>query len=246
MIEGAQDGSFSPDGTKLAYSVYGAGITIPDLATGQPRRCPAPRNGDFNPIWSPDGKQIVFNRGMGIFDLFMVNLDGSDMRQLTHGGVQEWPVGWLPDGQLPLYRARPGERVRHLPAGRAERRQRRVRSQDNLKSISPDGKYILTSEKTFGDRWLVYISELDGSNRWLLNDSSLWVLTPIWSPDGQWLLALVYRNKGSGSRHRRADQPAHLPGDPPAAKSTAASSAGRSRRNNLANLTALQGFRMQP
>jgi hypothetical protein len=61
----------------------------------------------------------------------------------------------------------------------------------NLSSISPNGRYTLTSEKTFGDRWLVHVSELDGSNRWLLNDSGLWVLTPVWSPDGQWLLAGV-------------------------------------------------------
>jgi len=64
-------------------------------------------------------------------------------------------------------------------------------SHDNLQSISPDGRYLLTSEKTFGDRWQIYVSEMDGSNRWLLNDASLWVLTPIWSPDGQWLLASV-------------------------------------------------------
>ena len=61
---------------------------------------PGTANGDFNPIWSPDGAQIVFNRGMGIFDLFIVNLDGSNLRQITHGGVQEWPVGWLEDGSF--------------------------------------------------------------------------------------------------------------------------------------------------
>ena len=79
----------SPDGAKLAYSLIDGGILIRDLATGEDLPVPGTANGDFNPIWSPDGAQIVFNRGMGIFDLFIVNLDGSNLRQITHGGVQE-------------------------------------------------------------------------------------------------------------------------------------------------------------
>lgn len=190
VFEGAQDGAVSPDGSKLVYSVFGAGISVADLAAGQTAPVPGTGNGDFNPIWSPDGTQIVFNRGMGIFDLFMVKPDGSEMRQLTHGGVQEWPVGWLPDGKF-LYTV-PGRENEYdifqldVQSGAIEEY-----TQDNLGSISPDGRYTIMTEKTFGDRWLTYISELDGSNRWLLNDSSLWVLSPTWSPDGKWLLAGV-------------------------------------------------------
>ena len=97
-LPGVRDGSFSPDGAKLAYSLIDGGILIRDLTTGEDLPLPGTALGDFNPVWSPDGAQIVFNRGMGIFDLFIVNLDGSNLRQITHGGVQEWPVGWLPDG----------------------------------------------------------------------------------------------------------------------------------------------------
>ena len=82
---GVRDGSFSPDGAKLAYSLIDGGILIRDLTTGEDLP-PGTALGDFNPVWSPDGAQIVFNRGMGIFDLFIVNLDGSNLRQITHGG----------------------------------------------------------------------------------------------------------------------------------------------------------------
>jgi len=133
---------------------------------------------------------------MGVFDLFSIEPDGSNLRQLTQGGVQEWPVGWLPDGTL-LYTV-PGReneytiyRIDVHSSGANKGFDSQVFSRNNLSSISPDGKYILTSEKTFGDRWLIYVSDLDGSNRWLLNDPSLWVLTSVWSPDGQWLLAGV-------------------------------------------------------
>lgn len=191
VIKGAQDGSFSPDGSRLAYSTTNNGIWILDLSTGQTTAVPGTGNGDFNPMWSPDGKQFVFNRGMGIFDLFLVQPDGENLRQITHGGVQEWPVGWLPDGQHLLYTV-PGRENEYtvykvdVQSGESE-----MTSSLNTQSLSPDSSHILTSEKTFGDRWLVYISDMDGANRWLLNDSNLWVMTPVWSPDGQWLIAAV-------------------------------------------------------
>jgi len=190
VFEGAQDGAISPDGAKLVYSVFNAGISVADLVTSKTEQIPGTANGDFNPIWSPDGKQIVFMRGMGIFDLFIVEADGANMHQVTHGGVQEWPVGWLPDGRL-VYTV-PGRENEYtnfavdVQSGKTEEM-----TNANLSSITPDGQNTLTSERTFGDRWLIYISALDGANRWLLNDSNLWVLTPVLSPDRQWLLAGV-------------------------------------------------------
>jgi Tol biopolymer transport system component len=193
VIQDAQDGAISPDGTKLAYSTLDKGLGILDLTTSQTSSIPGTGNGDFNPLWSPDGKQMVFNRGMGIFDLFIVEPDGSNMRQITHGGVQEWPVGWLPDGRL-LYTVpgRENEFTNYavdIHSGHAE-----VVTDDNLLSLSPGGKYVLTSEKSLSDRWQVYISELNGANRRLLNDSTVWILTSIWSPDDQWLLASISDN----------------------------------------------------
>ena len=35
----------------------------------------------------------------------------------------------------------------------------------------------------------VDISRLDGADCWALANDGLWVLNPLWSPDGEWLLA---------------------------------------------------------
>ena len=165
---------------------------------------PGTANGDFNPIWSPDGAQIVFNRGMGIFDLFIVNLDGSNLRQITHGGVQEWPVGWLEDGSF-LYTV-PGREYEYIvyrldlasgESGVLEREHQ---------SLSPDGQYVAIARLAFGERWQIDISRLDGADRWALANDSLWVLNPCGAPvaSGCWPLS----RPPTRFYHRRADQPA--------------------------------------
>ena len=210
---GVRDGSFSPDGAKLAYSLIDGGILIRDLATGEDLPVPGTANGDFNPIWSPDGAQIVFNRGMGIFDLFIVNLDGSNLRQITHGGVQEWPVGWLEDGSF-LYTV-PGREyeyiVYRLDSPAAKARCSRTRTSNPSHPMAS----TWLSPGWPSERWQIDISRLDGADRWALANDSLWVLNPLWSASGEWLLATVSATD-SGST-TGADQPAHLPGHLPAA-----------------------------
>ena len=168
---------------------------------------PGTANGDFNPIWSPDGAQIVFNRGMGIFDLFIVNLDGSNLRQITHGGVQEWPVGWLEDGSF-LYTV-PG----------------RSTSTSFTASTSPAAKAgVLEREHPIphpmASTWLSpgWPSVSAGrsiSAAWTALTAGRWPTTacgPEPLVERQWRVAAGHcLGHRLGFYHRRADQPAHLP-----------------------------------
>ena len=126
---------------------------------------------------------------MGIFDLFIVNLDGSNLRQITRR-VQEWPVGWLEDGSF-LYTV-PGREyeyiVYRLDLASGESRCSRTRTSNP----SPDGQYVAIARLAFGERcWQIDISRLDGADRWALANDSLWVLNPCGAPvaSGCWPLS---------------------------------------------------------
>ena len=50
--------------------------------------------------WSPDGSRIAFvsPRGGVDRDVFIVNADGTDLRQLTENNAGEFSPTWSPDG----------------------------------------------------------------------------------------------------------------------------------------------------
>ncbi|NMB88245.1 MAG: hypothetical protein GYA17_07780 [Chloroflexi bacterium] len=190
LPDGRGDGSVSPDGSRLAYTTLEGAIRILDLASGASSLVPGTANGDSNPLWTPDGEHIVFNRGVGIFELFIVDPDGANLRQLTYGAGQESTLGWLADGSL-LY-SLPGEAdgwiVYRLDLAGGESQ---VFSHEPVHSVSPDGRALDVAELVFGDLWKLTVTGLDGEDRRALNDDTLSVLPQLWSPDGQWLLVSV-------------------------------------------------------
>ncbi len=96
--------SFSQDGKLLAFTGQKGGkdvMYLMDVARRRVvRRIEPPVDQVLNPSFSPDNKRIVFS-GLsgGITDLWVVNVDGSGVRQLNddlHGDAQPQ---WSPDGR---------------------------------------------------------------------------------------------------------------------------------------------------
>ena len=98
-------GSWSPDGRKFAFIVYGKGnqeIAILDVASRSvERKIDIPGLGAIqNPAWSPDGSKIAYS-GMigGLSDLFVYDLNTKTNTRLTNDKFGDIQPSWSPDGK---------------------------------------------------------------------------------------------------------------------------------------------------
>ena len=115
--------SWSPDGTRLAFQTYyyeyetgtdETGIWLVN-ADGTDAHPLSKHFGDFNPAWSPDGTKIVFDRRVAFEtpDIYLMNADGSDVKQLTNDVAPDIQPAWSPDGTLIAFQS---ERAsKHVP-----------------------------------------------------------------------------------------------------------------------------------
>ncbi len=97
----------SPDGMRvLRNNALGQGdIWIEDLTSGQSSRLTnSPEVGNFNGVWSPDGKSVIFARGLGQTDIFRRPADGRNVEdRLTATSSAKAPMSVSPDGRWLLY-----------------------------------------------------------------------------------------------------------------------------------------------
>jgi Tol biopolymer transport system component/imidazolonepropionase-like amidohydrolase len=95
--------SLSPDGKTLVFSALSK-LYVMDLPNGTPRRLTDSKDGEFYPVWSPDGREIAYvtwNVGGGQIE--KVAATGGTPRQLTNVAAYYSDLAWSPDGQKIVY-----------------------------------------------------------------------------------------------------------------------------------------------
>lgn len=100
----------SPDGTRVAFNTEGGDkdmrrfIAVADLATGRASTLKdVPSDNCYGPVWSPDGRQIVFYiLTENNWHIGLVDADGTHFRYLKKADGQDhsyWSAAWAPDGK---------------------------------------------------------------------------------------------------------------------------------------------------
>ena len=182
---------FSPDGERLAVANddWKSGIWIYDIRRDTLSPLTGERNGT-NPVWTPDGKYIVYQAG-GIS--FARADGGSRPEPLTESKESQYPSAFAPDGKhLAFYQGGPqgfdlwivsvereGEK---LKAGKPELFQR-TNFGGRGASFSLDGRWLAYSSNESGSSQVYVRAFPDKGGHWQVSSNG--GTTPIFSRNGK-------------------------------------------------------------
>lgn len=145
--------------------------------------------GGWDPVWSPDGTQILFASQIGgIPQLIVTNADGTGLRQVTDFTGIRGRNDWSSDGKtLSTYIGSAWEREIYVFDPNGENVVRLTFGGNNLApSFSPDGVWItFISYRDHPMQDLgceIYIMRVDGSDATRLTDNDICDWQPRWGP----------------------------------------------------------------
>lgn len=155
----ALSANWSPDGKKVAYSVFSkfikkngsslSNVSLYVLDLNSKKRILTSYRPGVNSgaTFSPDGKNIYLgmSMGSGSADIYKINLDGDIVHRLTNG---------------------PAGAINVEPA------------------LNPEGTQLAFSSER-GGRPMIYVMNVDGSNPKRLTTTGVYNSSPSWSPDGK-------------------------------------------------------------
>ena len=192
--------SFSPDGTRLAYSrgVLGAsGIEILNLSSGKTRLLTVPGK---DPAWSPDGRHILYVRDRQVLsmkdltlpgegahqpweqeEVWIIRADGTERpRFLARGG---WP-NWSGNSNRLYYHSRLDNMVYSISADPNNTDPKEIFACDaRFPVVSPDEKYVAFMDEGTGTLKIVDLADKSVEEAWP-GPNEKGQLFICWSADG--------------------------------------------------------------
>jgi Tol biopolymer transport system component len=171
--------AWSPDGKKIAFMRDTRAIYVVNADGSGQRRL---RSKTFDgPVWSPDGRKIAFTaRGPGKgSDVYVMNADGGDERNLTRTPGNDLRPAWSPDGRrIAFVRGRGSNFEIYVMNADGSGTRRLAHGRDWELDWSSDGRKIAFA----GPGAEIYVVNADGSGLQRLTRTPTANHGPAWSP----------------------------------------------------------------
>jgi TolB protein len=184
----------SPDGSLIAFTCNNSkqlsAVWVMNRDGSDPHRVfgPTPAEG-WDPTWSPDGKQILFaSRSNGNAQLFIVNLDGTGLRQVTHMDDLRGRSDWSAGDEIVTYAGVPWHRELYTMNIDGSKVMKVTPEGGNSQgpSFSPDGKWVAFTAYFDNfhnpDGCEIYVMNLDTSVISRLTFNNYCDYQPRWGP----------------------------------------------------------------
>ena len=198
--------AWSPDGQQITFvsfrdleqlpkdAIYRGEIYVMNADGSNPiNLTQAPERADGVSSWSPDGQQIAFTSAtlfneniLANSDIFVMDTDGGNPRNLSNHDAQDQTPDWSPDGNRIAFSSnRDGNWEIHLmdADGANPINLTKHPARDGRPDWSPDGNQITFTSDRDGNLE-IYAMNADGANPINLTNHPAEDNHPSWSPDG--------------------------------------------------------------
>lgn len=196
---------WSPDGTQLLYvgdggegpfgTRYHQDIWVINADGSNPVNLTQTRRDDTDPVWTPDGSQIVFTSERFSDDpqLLIMNADGSDVDLISGGFASEYNPTFSPDGEYLAF----SSTIYYTLSWRTGKEYEEPELIDDQFRIgrsiepawSPDGEFIAYTRTKSGGQRDIYLVDVASRGATITRLTFTSVSgEAAWSPDGNWIL----------------------------------------------------------
>jgi Tol biopolymer transport system component len=149
-------------------------------------------DGAYGLSWAPDGRIVYQSSASGRWDIWIMNADGSNQRQLTHDG-RNFSPSVSSDGRYIVYASIQADKcnIWRMNVDGSNSKQLTDGIKDTSAQISPDGRWVVYDSWDFEKR-VLRKAPIDGGASVQLTEPAERAAFPIISPNGKHIASYYY------------------------------------------------------